>query len=144
MIIIHPNDEELQDYALNSKCRSETIEHIRECTKCSLKVANYKLIFAEIVLQETPVFDFDLNKLVIGKLPKQNIKYSFEKYFSFIAAGIIVLTFVSLLYFLINKFSTLKPLVICLTIITATFVTVFLAIDMYKKYNDKINTLNFY
>lgn len=68
----HLSDNDIQQYAL--KADPAFSAHIDSCAECSLKVANYKALFTALNTAEKPAFNFDLEVLVMKKLPKPKVK----------------------------------------------------------------------
>ena len=68
---IHPSEKEIQQYILDKLDSSpEIIAHIDSCPDCKAEVSTYQLIISEIKIQPAANFDFDLQDLVLSKLPK--------------------------------------------------------------------------
>jgi RNA polymerase sigma factor (sigma-70 family) len=77
MTIGHPSEMELQQYALdNSTCSSENMQHIEACENCQAQTAAYRLLYAAIKEQPSPVFDFDLSGLILAQLPGKQAEQS--------------------------------------------------------------------
>jgi hypothetical protein len=78
----HLNDDEIQQYVLEkANCADEVIEHIKSCTNCKERAAQYSLLFEGIKQQEKPAFDFNLSELVVAQLPKSQHSHSYKKPF---------------------------------------------------------------
>ena len=144
---IHLTDEEIQQYVLDTKSRTEVwIEHIHQCPHCQQQVQAYQLLFEGIESQEKAVFDFDLEALVMEKLPQP--KQVEEKSFVFVIAAIVVVMIGVAGYVfgnsLANLFSYLQPILLGLLTLTSLGVMVFLGMDMYQRYKAQMKALNFY
>ncbi len=148
MINIHPDENAIQNYILNSNCNSELVEHILHCKSCSLKAEQYKQLFAGIQKQETPAFEFNLTKLVMGQLPQPKSKFSFAKYLNHIIVSVLIMLCLGLLYFLgpllSNILLNVTPILIYLITTVVVCISVALFLDMYTKYQKRISIINFY
>lgn len=148
MTNIHPDENEIQNYILNSNCNSAIVEHILHCKSCSLKAEQYKQLFAGINQQETPTFEFNLTKLVMEQLPQPKTKLSLDKYLNHIIVSIIVMSCLGLLYFLSpllsNILLSVTPILIYLITTVVVCISAFLFLDMYKKYQKQMDSINFY
>ena len=145
----HANDEELQQYVLQkAECAIDVITHIGSCALCKAKAKHYSLLFEEINQQEKPIFDFNLADLVIDQLPKAKRKTSYERSFFYIIISI-PFVFGSVVFFLfetnlLSLFRSVTPILVGLIITTVAWLLIFLCIDMYRKYQAKMEALNFY
>lgn len=148
MTNIHPDENKIQNYILDSKSNSELIEHILNCKSCSLKVEEYKQLFSGIHRQETPAFEFNLTKLVMGQLPQPKPKFSVDKYLNHIIISVTVILCFGLLYFLSpllsNIFLAIAPILIYLITTVVVCISISLSLDMYKKYKKQMNIINLY
>lgn len=143
----HLNDADIQQYVLQkTNCDVEIIEHIQHCINCKIKVEQYRLLFDGIKEQEKSIFDFNLAELVIEQLPKRQQKSSNEKSFFYFIIFIAILSACIVFYLfgnnLLNLFWGITPILIGLIITTITSLLVFLCIDMYKKYQTRMQALN--
>lgn len=149
MINNHANDEEIQQYVLQKAgCAINMITHIGNCAICKAKATQYSLLFEEIKKQEKPVFDFNLADLVIDQLPKAKHKASYERSFPYIIISIPVVFGSVVFYFfgnnLLSLFRSVTPILAGLIITTVAWLLIFLCLDMYRKYQAKMEALNFY
>jgi hypothetical protein len=145
----HLNNDEIQQYVLQkAECDVDIMEHIQHCTICKMKAAQYNLLFEGIKQQEKPVFDFNLADLVIDQLPKAQHKVSYERSFSYFIIFIAVVLGCIVFYLfgnnLLSLFRGITPILVGLIITTVTSFLVFLCIDMYRKYQTRMDALNFY
>jgi len=148
MITKHLNDTEIQEYALDKAgCDQYILDHMIDCSVCQSKTAAYTVLFKVIKLEEKPVFDFNLSDLVMAQLPQEKIGVR-DKYFVYImvvAANIIT---AAMLYwyrkYLINLFSGNEPILTWLIVSAILCLSIFLGIDMYRKYKRQMDALNFY
>src|SRR5579864_5679711 len=68
---IHPSEKEIQQYVLDKMdSNPEIIAHINSCSACQAEVSTYQILFSEIKEQPSASFDFDVEELVLSKLPK--------------------------------------------------------------------------
>jgi hypothetical protein len=145
----HLNDAEIQQYILQkTQCNIDIVKHVQNCKTCKIKAKQYTLLFEGIKQQENPVFDFNLADLVIGQLPKSRVRVSNDKSFSYFIFFISLFSLCIILYLfrdsLLSLFKGITPILIGLIITSVISISVFLGIDMYKKYQTKLKCLNFY
>ena len=145
----HLNDADIQQYVLQkTNSDLEIIEHIQHCTTCKTKVEQYRLLFDGIKEQEKSTFDFNLAELVMEQLPKRRPKVSNENSFFYFIVSIAIFSVCIVFYLfghnLLNLFLTVTPILICLICTTVTSLLVFLCIDMYRKHQRQMKSLNFY
>jgi len=148
MIGEHPSQEELQQFALNDwECSKETATHITQCKSCREEVAVYQLIFSEIKHQPKPAFDFDVADIVMPQIPasKSPTKKSFTP--NFITVAICCIGAVPLYIFRKNiffMFSSISSLFIYVSLVCTVTVVAYNIVKMYKRYQQKIQSINFY
>jgi len=148
MVIKHLTDDEVQQYVVDKQhCEVRIVEHIHSCELCSAKVEVYQLMIKGIKQQPQPSFDFDLSKMVLQQLSSPASKVSNDKLlvWLFVSTGIAFLG--GAIYFFQNYFDLfegLKTIFIYLIAITAVTVFVYLFIDMYKKYRQRMKVLDLY
>jgi hypothetical protein len=145
----HLNDADIQQYVLqNSDGNADTIEHMRHCTGCKIKAANYKLLFDEIRAQEKPVFDFNLSELVLKQLPANQTKASEGYSFFYFIVFLFIFCVLALFYLfgnnIVNLFSAIQPMGVALIITTAVCFLLLQCHEMYKKYKIQMHVLNSY
>jgi len=145
----HLKDAEIQQYVLQkTSCDIDIIEHVQHCTNCKIKAEQYNLLFEGIKQQEKPVFDFNLDDLVVAQLAKSRHKVSNENSFFYVITFIASISVCIVFYLfgsnLLNLFQGIAPISIGLIIITVASLLVFLCIDMYRKYQTQMKALNFY
>ena len=157
MIDKHLADADIQEFVLNkSNCSLDVVAHIHKCVQCQAQAETYKHLCSEHKEHPKTAFDFDLSAAVLKQVTTEESKFSLNSlpgYFiilsAFAAIGI-----PSYLYKLkIAKFfktyilgiaSGISSLVIYLVIITFFIFLIFQSVEMYKKYQRKIDDLNFY
>jgi len=147
MTMIHATDNEIQEYSLNNISNATAAEHIKNCSQCSEKAAQYKLMLGAIEQQDAPVFDFNVTQLVMQQLAVKTAKQSIDNYFIYCGTGAAACMLAILFYviktYLPNVLDGLTPLLICLIVITALGISLFVAMDMYSKFKAKMDALNF-
>jgi hypothetical protein len=63
---VHPSDMELQQYVLDKLvCPADVLAHVDGCAGCQAAVAAYRLLFGELEEQPRPAFNFDASALVM-------------------------------------------------------------------------------
>lgn len=146
----HLTDDELQQYALNSAdCDSTFVEHVHFCEDCKAAVETYRLLFTGISEQEVPAFDFDLSELVVKQLqPSPKTKLLPEDFFIYLFSFVmIIITGVAIYFFRGNiseLFSGAGNFAVYLTVASVAVLLVFLCIDQYKMYQQKMKALDLY
>lgn len=144
----HITDPEIQLFILEEeKCDVHIVEHIRTCSHCATKVAEYKMLFTGIEEQEKPAFDFPLVDLVMEQLPTPQTKNSFDRLFLFVITIIAVVFGATVLYLfkdmLLDATWKISSISVWLIITTIVCVLVFLVSDMYRKYQKQMNAIDF-
>lgn len=146
----HLTDDELQQYALNSEgCDLTITEHVHFCEDCKAAVETYRLVFTGIREQEVPAFEFDLSEEVVKQLqtfPKTKVlpEDFFMYLFSFV---MIIITGVMLYFFrwyIIELFRSADNFAVYLTVASVTVLLIFLCVDQYKIYQQKMEAIDFY
>lgn len=147
MIPKHPSEKEIQDYALNKAANQNIAEHIVNCNSCQQAVDIYLKIFSSIEQEQTPGFDFNLTNIVMQQLtenkqPKSSLSSSLG-YSTFIiiisAAAILFFTFK---FFFSNLSFSITPMISKLLVVTSLVTLVFLFLDIYQNYRNKMNKIN--
>ena len=66
---VHPSDMELQQYVLDrSACLPDTLAHLDWCAECQAGIAVYGVLFGELKQQPGAAFDFDVEALVLERV----------------------------------------------------------------------------
>jgi hypothetical protein len=144
----HPSEAELQEFALGEIKKENSINaHIQFCNECKAAVANYRLLFSAIGSEQKPVFEFNLSALVLEKIKPANTEYSKDRLIFYI--GFAVIAVLGIGYYCYSEFLSglligFGSLFMYLLVATAIIILVFQCIDVYKRYQDKINSLDFY
>ncbi|HXB31647.1 MAG TPA: hypothetical protein VNW49_17620 [Puia sp.] len=144
---IHPRERELQQYALGkSDANPEVIAHIESCPGCQAEVSIYQMLFTEIKEQSPVSFDFDVQELVLSKLPKTNtglttddIIAGFLVIFTCSCIGIPVYIFRKII---LNSFIDIPPFFIYSIIIGTTGILITKILSLYKKFLKQMHLLN--
>lgn len=146
----HLTDDELQQYALNSAdCNSAIAEHVHFCEDCKAAVETYRLLFTGISEQEVPAFEFDLSELVVKQLlPQSKTKLLPDDFFIYLFSFAMIIITGAMLYFfgayMIELFSGASNFAVYLTVASVAVLLVFLCIDQYKTYQQKMKAIDFY
>jgi hypothetical protein len=149
MLTKHLTDDEIQQYALDrSNCETKIVEHVQLCEACKAKAATYHLLFTGIKQQAAPAFDFNLSELVLTQLPTPKSSFLPESFWVYLLALCGILLTGVLLYFIrgyvVILFTGITPFLIYLIITTFITILIILSTDMYKSYQKKMSTLDFY
>lgn len=144
MLDKHLTDEEIQRFLLDEQQSNNNMtDHLRVCNDCKEKVATYELLFAGIVEQEKPSFEFNLAELVVAQLPKKQVAAD--------RLPIFLLAFVMILLggagyvfrqYLALLFAGIGSLAVYLMIISVFVILLFFCLDMYKNYQRKMQALD--
>ncbi len=145
---IHPSEKEIQQYSLaKPDSNPEVIAHIDSCPDCQAEVSIYEMLFSKIKEQPAPAFDFNLQELILSKLPKTHRRLSTE---DIIAGFLIFFTCVCIaipvyIYrkIILNTFIDIPPIFIYSIIISTTGILIFKILSLYKKYLKQMHLLNF-
>ena len=149
MITKHLTEEEIQQYAFDQSSVGEEInKHVLLCEECSSRVESYQLLFTGLKDQPQPVFDFDLSELILSQLPQPKPKVLPENFLLYLVIFIAIFSAGTVSYifreYLLSLFAGITPFLIYLIGSTAIIILIGLIIDMYKNYQKKMNTLDFY
>ena len=145
----HLNDGEIQQYVLQKEeCDIDIVKHVQNCKTCKIKAQEYNLLFEGIKQQEKSVFDFNLADSVMEQLPKSRYKVSNDKSFSYFIFFVSLFSLCIIFYLfrdsLLSLFKEIAPILVALIVTTVLCLFVILCIDMYRKYQTQIKTLNFF
>jgi hypothetical protein len=144
---IHPSEKEIQQYALDkSAADPEVIVHIQSCTICRSEVTTYQMLFSEIKEQPPVSFDFDLQKLVLAKLPKTNTGLSAD---DIIAGFLVIFTCfcISVPVYIFRKiilysFADIPSFFIYSIIAGTTAILIINILSLYRKFIKQMHVLN--
>lgn len=146
----HLSDDELQQYALNSAdCNSNIAEHVHFCEDCNATVESYRLLFTGISEQEVPAFEFDLSELVVKQLqPQSKTKMLPEEFFIYLLSFVMIIITGTMLYFfggyMVELFSGAGNFAVYLTVASVAVLLVFLCVDQYNTYQQKMKAIDSY
>ncbi|HEV7620166.1 MAG TPA: hypothetical protein VGO09_00460 [Flavisolibacter sp.] len=148
MITGHLSETEVQEYALNkSTSGQEIVEHMKICAKCRADASFYQQLFTAIVTHPKPITDFDISSLVLGKINEDKIAIKPGNVYTLAFYTIIIFAIALALYFFRNNifylFNGISTLFLYLAIGSTVIVLFFKCTNMYKKYQDKMDMLNF-
>ena len=144
---IHPSEKEIQQFALDKMDSNPMITaHIESCPDCQAEVLIYQTLFSEIKEQPSASFDFDVQELVLSKLPKTNKGLStddiiavFLVIFTCSCIGIPVYIFRKII---LNSFIDIPPFFIYSIIIGTTAILIIKILSLYKKFHRQMHLLN--
>ncbi len=153
----HLSEKEIQQFALDKfSCRKEIAEHIDLCESCRTQAATYQLLFGEIKEQQKPDFDFDVSALVLQQLARTKtvpLWYRLTLYLLSLAViaafgGLIYINRVYISYFfqkyIVGAASGIPVAVIGLISAPIITILIFQCLEMYRRYQRKMEVLNFY
>jgi hypothetical protein len=153
----HLADADIQEFVLDkANCSLDVAAHIHQCAQCQAKAETYKLLFSEIKEQSKPVFDFDLSAAVLKQVVIEKPKFSLNSLpgYLVILSALAAIGISSYVYklkiihfyktYILGVVSGVSSLVIYLMVITFLIFVIFQCIEMFKKYQRKIDDLNFY
>jgi hypothetical protein len=145
---IHPSEKEIQKYALDEMDADPVIiAHIGSCFDCQAEVSTYQMLFSGIKEQTAAAFDFDVQELVLSKLPKTHTRLSTDD----IIAGFLVIFTCSCIgipvyifrKIILNSFIDIPPFFIYSIVIGTTGILVIKILSLYKKFLKQMHLLNF-
>ena len=144
---VHPGENELQQYVLNkSDVEPEQIAHIESCPDCQAEISIYQILFSGIEEQNAATFDFDLQKLVLSKLPgiktglsTDDIIAGFLVMFTCSCIGIPVYVFRKII---LNSITDIPPFFIYSIIIGTTAILITKILSLYRIFLKKMHLLN--
>jgi len=145
----HLTDDELQQYVLGgSSPNNDITAHVRACETCSTRMEAYRVLITGIEQQSAPVFDFDLQELVLSRLPAPAEKNRADNLYPWIFIGPVVIAGGLIIYFFGGYFAGLLAGIVTLAnglvAVSACILVSILGIDMYKTYKKKINAVDMY
>lgn len=149
MISKHPSDTDIQVYVLRESNRETYItEHLQACHRCKAKTEMYRQLFLAIKKQPNPEFNFDLSATVLPKITPSNPQFSLPIFFVylFVAAGFACIGSIFYLFreYVAILFSGFSAMSLSLILATTLTVLIFQSIDLVRKYQHKMDELNFY
>jgi anti-sigma factor RsiW len=145
----HLSENELQQFALvQPETDHEMAAHVHACAKCAAAVANYRAMFAALSTMEKPVFSFDLENLIMGKLPVTTTRKTGFPWpmlgISIISVAIAATPIFIMSSFFINLFRSIPSLILYLIVTTALTIVIFQCRELLASYRKKMRLLNSY
>ena len=143
----HLSDTDIQEYIL---CESDhemyVIEHLQECRRCKAKTEMYRQLFFAIKAQPKPEFDFDLSGAVLSKITPSKFSLTFFLVFLLAGVGFTCIGFVFYLFreYVAVLFSGFSTMLLSLMLAATLAILIFQSIDLIRKYDHKMDELNFY
>jgi hypothetical protein len=149
---VHPSDMELQQYVLDrSACLPDTLAHLDWCAECQAGIAAYGVLFGELEQLPGVVFDFDVEALVLERVaavgvaaPKSRKEWRFN---IILGAMIFVIGGVPAWLFRKNAFyvfTGVSAVFLYLMLGAALIIVLLRVLAMYKKYQRRMDALQFY
>jgi anti-sigma factor RsiW len=141
----HLSESEIQQYALEPvACEAGVAAHVNACAACKANVAAYQVLFTDIQEQPVPAFDFDIAAVIVPQIEKA--KPVTDRFFISMA----VITVISLsvaVYSFRSYFETIftnaLSWFIGIIVVAAISIIIFQLIELYKKYNQEMDQLQF-
>jgi len=145
---LHPSDEEIQGYILNQTDQEGLIEeHLTACRHCRSKAEHYRQIFAGIENQPVAMFDFDVSARVLSKITTARAKRSSPVFIVLLAtlSGAVVIS-MTLYKFggFTNIINEISAMTLYLILIVTVALLVFQSMDLSRRYQSKMDELNYY
>ena len=148
MIIEHLSDTQIQMVVFDKENSDPAFSaHLTVCPVCRSKAAFYEKQFVSVSGMGKPVFDFNLQELVLARLSKPQKKTRTISYFFILGALLLVPAFAGFWVFrkyLYNMFSGFSTMMIYFLAFTALTFLVFQIIEMNGRFRRKLNALNYY
>jgi hypothetical protein len=144
----HVPDEILQQYALDElQLESTQMAHIISCNVCKLKIEDYRSLVTSISSQNIPSFDFNLAATVLAKLPVPPKKADDTKLVSMLVIMAFLIILIPAFIFrdyLLMLINTSMITLIGIIGVAAILIVSIQAVDMYKRYQQRMRQLNLY
>ena len=143
----HLSDTDIQEYILHqSDHEMDVIEHLQECRRCKAKTEMYRQLFFAIKAQPNPEFNFDLSRTVLSKITPSKFSLTFFLVYLFAGAGFTCIGFVFYLFreYVAVLFSGFSAILLSLMLAATLTILIFQSIDLIRKYDHKMDELNFY
>lgn len=147
MTTAHLSEETLQQYVLD-KTSANAIDtaHLQNCPSCQALAAAYAGLFADLQATPDPAFEFDLAAMVVARLPALQPTPTFDHTISYLliaALAAIAVPIYLLRSNIARLFTVATPLFTCSAAIIITAVLLFQTFDHFKKYQQKMQALDF-
>ena len=144
----HIPEERLQDYSMDSTLvTADEVMHIRGCAVCQLKIEEYRVLISAIKIAEIPALEFDLASTVLAKLPEPAISTDDSKLVSLLVLTAVVIIAIPAFIFRSYLLDLIeKSMITTLAIlgIGILLILVIQAMDMYRRYQQRMRQLNLY
>jgi len=143
----HLLDTDIQEYILRqSDHEMYVIEHLQECRQCKAKSEMYRRLFFALKAQPKPEFNFDLSEAVLSKITPSRFPLTFFLVYLFAGVGFTCIGFVFYLFkeYVAVLFSGFSTMLLSLMLVTTLAILIFQSIDLIRKYDHKMDELDFY
>jgi hypothetical protein len=144
----HFSDDEIQQMAFEpEKLSAAFTGHLNSCKSCSAKLGFYREHFDSLQFMAKPAFDFDLSALVSERIKqKRKLPMILLQLFLFlgIVAGISFFAHWLFTKYLHELFTDFSYVLIFLMLAAVLSFLCFQLWDTWRKYQKKIDALNFY
>jgi hypothetical protein len=143
----HLSDTDIQEYILRqSDHEMYVIEHLQECRQCKAKTEMYRQLFFALRTQPKPEFNFDLSEAVLSKITPSKFPLTFFLVYLFAGVGFTCIGFVFYLFkeYVAVLFSGFSTMLLSLMLATTFGILIFQSIDLIRKYDHKMDELDFY
>jgi hypothetical protein len=151
---VHPSDMELQQYVLDrSACLPDTVAHLDWCAECQAGIAAYGVLFGGLKQQPGAAFDFDVEALVLERVAGTGAaaaapKSRKERQFNFML-GAMIFAIGGIPAWLFRKnafyvFTGVSAFFLYLMLGAALMIVLLRILAMYKKYQRRMESLQFY
>jgi hypothetical protein len=143
MTTAHPNDEILQQYAIEpAGCTAAEEQHISHCSHCQASIVLYRMVFTEVKEQAPPAFEFNIEQLVLPQLPAARKHWPWNIIITGLALAMAIGAagwwFRGELRFLFNG---LMPATVSLVLLVPVVIGVFQAIELFQKYQKLMSSI---
>ena len=143
MTTAHPEEETLQQYAINPiDCTAAIQQHIITCTNCQAAVALYTAVFAGIQHEPAAAFDINLEQLVMAQLPAPGRRWPWTMLIIGVALAAVTIT--AAWWFrgaLLSLFNGLMPATIYMVLVVPVAIAVFQAVELFQRYQKLISAV---
>jgi hypothetical protein len=152
----HASEMELQQYASDKAgCPEVVIAHIEACANCQAEVAAYRLLFTGIRDQPAPAFDFDVSALLLPQLTtapappaEGQLASGAGRRFPYLMAALIF-GVTGIPAYLLRKnifyaFTGISSFFLYVILAAALIAVLWRVLDMYRKYQQRMDRLHFY
>ena len=143
----HLSDTDIQEYILHqSDHEMYVIEHLQECRQCNAKTEMYRQLFFAIKAQPKPEFNFDLSEAILSKITPSKFSLTFFLVYLLAGVGFTCIGFVFYLFsdYVAVLFFGFPAMLLSLMLAATLAILIFQSIDLIRKYDHKMDELNFY